>query len=406
MATGDNVLQQVATYQNSMLAYLQNLNCFVATANTKFKNFQNLTANLGATVDFSLPPRMNATTGTLVANFAGVTQRSDSLTVDSSANTAYSFSNLQDVMNLSDQEWMRQFGKAATEELSAEIEADVATAALNTYRCYGDGTSAAIDSYTEIAQAVSLFRNYGSAKGRLKFYLPDTIVPTIIGNGLGQFVPNRNNEIAQSWELGDFNGVDYYMSNLLPIHTAGYAGQNNTTLTFASINSAGDEITFTVADNETDYVVENDILTFQTDVRFLTFTGHKPSANSVQVRVTEDATSAAGSITVKVTPALVSTSTDPTRNLSRALTTSDTAKVKNSHRVGLIVGGDALYLAMPRLPEEIPFPTVNEIDPDTAVSIRMYYGSKFGMDERGFVHDAIWGKKLVPEYAMRVAFPI
>lgn len=59
MAVPNNILQQVQTYQLSNLAYLQNLNCFVATANTKFKNFEKLTANLGDTVTFDLPEPVN-----------------------------------------------------------------------------------------------------------------------------------------------------------------------------------------------------------------------------------------------------------------------------------------------------------------------------------------------------------
>ena len=49
MASPDvnNILEQVATYQASDLAYLINLNCFVTTANTKFKNFEDEVGNLG-----------------------------------------------------------------------------------------------------------------------------------------------------------------------------------------------------------------------------------------------------------------------------------------------------------------------------------------------------------------------
>lgn len=36
-----NFLQTVATYQKSGLALLENLNAFIATANTKFKEFNN-----------------------------------------------------------------------------------------------------------------------------------------------------------------------------------------------------------------------------------------------------------------------------------------------------------------------------------------------------------------------------
>jgi hypothetical protein len=61
---------------------------------------------------------------------------------------------------------------------------------------------------------------------------------------------------------------------------------------------------------------------------------------------------------------------------------------------------------MPRLPEEIPFPTANKSDPESGVSLRMYYGSLFGQNQRGFVNDVIWGKTLVPEYAMRLLFPL
>ena len=46
MAVPTNILQQVQTYQESSLAYLVNLNCFVTTANTKFKDFENKIANL------------------------------------------------------------------------------------------------------------------------------------------------------------------------------------------------------------------------------------------------------------------------------------------------------------------------------------------------------------------------
>ena len=50
-------------------------------------------------------------------------------------------------------------------------------------------------------------------------------------------------------------------------------------------------------------------------------------------------------------------------------------KVLPSHRAGLICAGDPLFLAMPRLPDQSPFYTGNETDPDTGVSTRLYYGA-------------------------------
>jgi hypothetical protein len=77
-----------------------------------------------------------------------------------------------------------------------------------------------------------------------------------------------------------------------------------------------------------------------------------------------------------------------------------------SHRAGVLMSGDQFYLAMPRLPEEVPFPTASKTDPDTGVSLRMYYGSKFGENQRGMIHDVIWGSTLVPEYSMALIFPL
>jgi len=43
----NNTLQQVQTYQRSSLGLLLNLCCHISTANTRFKDFNNVQANLG-----------------------------------------------------------------------------------------------------------------------------------------------------------------------------------------------------------------------------------------------------------------------------------------------------------------------------------------------------------------------
>jgi hypothetical protein len=61
---------------------------------------------------------------------------------------------------------------------------------------------------------------------------------------------------------------------------------------------------------------------------------------------------------------------------------------------------------MPRLPDQPPFLTGNAIDDTTGVSIRQTYGTLFGQNEQGFVHDALWGKDLATDYAMSLIFPL
>jgi hypothetical protein len=413
--TADNILQQVQTYQMSNLAYLQNLNCFISTANTRFKDFDKIEANLGSTVTFDLPPRF-VTANSLVAVFQPADQRVQSLSVSNAYNTSYVFSAEQFIFNVRD--YMEKFGKAATEELGAAIEANVAqNCVTNTYRFYGNGLTP-INSYQQLAQALAMFRNYGSAAGEAKGYLQDTAVPSIVNSGLQQFAQDRNNEIAMSWEVGDFSRCKWYQSNLLPIHIAGTEGQNGTVLTVVSttVNAANQvtaiEFSGTTAGNDPASVLQYDKFQFNDGVagfnnmRYLTFTGHQPSANPVQFIATATAGSTGGShVTVSVYPPLQAAAGN-TQNLNQPILPGMQVSVLPSHRAGLITAGDPLFLGMPRLPTEVPFPTSSTTDPDTGVSLRMYYGSKFGENQRGMIHDVIWGSTLVPEYSMALIFPL
>lgn len=415
MTATTNVLQSVQTYQMSGLAYLQNSCCFVNTANTKFKDFEKIEAQLGTTVTFDLPPRFT-TNSTLVATFQNSQQRVQSLTIDQSANVSYAFSATEFILQVKD--YMERFGKSAIAELGAKIEANIANLCVTApYRFYGNGVTA-INSYSQLASALALFRNFGAAKDKVKGYLSDTITPGIVNSGLSQFALNRNNETAMSWELGEFSRCNWYESNLLPVHIAGTEGITGSVLTVVSTttNAAGavTAITFsgTNAASDASSVLLNDKFQFsdgvagKTNMRFMTFIGHQQSDSPVQFRATANAASTAGNqVTVSVYPPLQATA-GADQNINQAITAGMKCTVLPSHRAGLITAGDPLFLAMPRLPEEVPFPTANKSDPETGVSVRQYYGSLFGQDQRGMIHDAIWGSTLVPEYAMSIIIPL
>lgn len=404
-----NILVDVSTYQLSGLALLQNLYAYISMANTKFKDFDRIINNRGASVTFDLPPRF-VSNSSLVANFQDSAQRLQTLTVDQAENVAYEFTSQEEIFNVDD--YMERFGKSAMAELGAKVEANVALNNLtHTYRFFGNGTTP-INSYQQLAQALAFYRNYGSPRYNTRGILPDIDTPAIVGSGLAQFATERNDQIANSWWIGDFSGTEWYQSNLLPVHTAGTVGENASTLTVVSINAAGDQITCSGA-GAGETVLVNDLLEFndgvagQPNVRYLTFIGHEVSANSVQCRITVDATEAGGNIVLNVFPALVGPATGGRdQNTNVDIAAGMQISVLPSHRAGLIYGGDALFLGMPRLPDQEPFPTANSVDPDTGVSMRLYYGTKFGENQKGFVNDVIWGSTLVDEYAMRLVFPL
>lgn len=430
----NNILQTVQTYQRSSLALLLNLCCHISTANTKFKDFDTFQANLGSAVTFDLPPRATTAAG-LVASFQPAVQRVLQLVCDQANNSSFAVTSQQRIFNLEkgEEDYMRIFGKSFIEELANFVEGNIAQnwdssvvsqldGTTNTfsgpYRFFGDG-STAITSYQQLASANMFFKNYGAVAEGMKVYLPDTIIPSIVGSGLNQFVPNRNDDIAMSWEVGDFGTprVKYYQSNLMPIHVSGNSGVAGNTFTVVSTNDpTGQNVTqITVTTNgsatDANAVFAGDVFQFQDGVtslpnmRYLTFIGHKVSANPVQFRATANAASAGSSITLTITPAL-NWAGGANQNLNNSIQAGMKILTFPSHRCGGILGGNALYIAMPQLPEQRPYDTANESDPETGASLRLTYGSLLGQNQTGMIYDETHGSVIVPEYSMRFLIPL
>lgn len=439
----DNILQTVQTYQRSSLGLLQNLCCLLSTANTKFKDFEKIQANLGSSVTFDTPPRATTAVG-LVASWQPAVQLVETLTCDQAFNASFTVTAQQRIFNLEkgEDEYIEVFGKSFLTELANEVEGNLAlnaisavpvmtvnsqgqsvpTGALHTesgpFRFFGDGVTQ-LTSYNQLAQMIMLFKNFGAVSHGIKVYLPDTVYPAIVGSGLNQFAPQRNDDIAMSWEVGEFGTprVKYYQSNLLPIHFAGNAGELAQTLTLVSTNDPTGQnitqLTFSgVSASDVDCIKSGDLIQFNdgvvgfSNMRYLTYIGHKVSANKVQVRATADAASTGGSqVTISITPAL-NWAGGQNLNLNQALQAGMQASVLPSHKAGLIIGGDAFYVAMPQLPDQHPFDTANEYDPETGVSLRMTYGSIFGANQKGIIYDETHGSHVVPIYSMRVIVPL
>ena len=415
MSIPANVFQQVITYQKAGLGLLQNLNCFVGTANTRFKDFDKIRANLGSSVRLQLPPRFQSVNG-LVANFQPTEDRGIDLTVNQSANVPIAYSAEDFIFNVD--RFMEDYGMSMIGELGAKVEANVAQVCRTApYRFYGNGTTA-INSFSQLADAIASFDNIGSVKYAKKGYLEDLSIPGIVNSGLNQFVPKRNDDMGNSWELGNFSHTDWYKSNLLPVHTAGSEGINGSTLTVVSTtqDAAGavTAITFsgTNAAGDADSVKQYDSFEFsdgvsgKTNLRFLTWQGHEVSGSPVQFRATADAASTGGSqVTVSVYPPLQASAAND-QNINTAIVAGMQCTVLPSHRCGMITSGNPLFLAMPQLPDQAPFPTSSKADPDTGVSMRMYWANKPFDNLRGLVVDALWDKICVPEYSMKLAFPV
>lgn len=438
MATTDNILQTVQTYQRSLLARLINMNCFISTANTRFKNFENFEGNLGDTVTYDTPPQMISNDGLVVTTFSAVEQLKRSLTVNKSRNVNFAFNASQLVFNIDNTGYRDEFEKSAIKELGSFIEQDVASVIpANTYRFYNPGVNGsgsnwkvnAINSFTTLSDVRAVFDEYGSAPIDYKMYLPNRAIPQIIGSGLNQFALDRNNRIAMSWEVGDFQDMMTYRSNLLPLHTSGTTGNAQQTLTVVSVTRQADggitSITFSGATaSDVNAVKAFDIFQFNptttgTQIDFLSYNGHANINLPLQFEATADAiATSGGNVVISVSPViydvtavtgnpLVAQKQNTNFDFSSAnITAGITALGLPSHRCGLLTSGNPLYIAMPKLPDMDPFKTVSETDPDTGVGLRMYTGAGFGTNTYGSVLDCIWGKDLESTHSMRIPFPV
>jgi len=408
----ENVLYAVQTYHDASLASLQNQCCFLDQANKKLRDFEQFPANLGTTIQIERPFRAR-TVDSLVAQFAPVSMLYDSLTIDTAISTSFAFDTTQFVYTT--EQYIEKFGEAAISEIGATIERNLAKHAItDTYRFYNESLDE-INSYGQLAQALALFRNFGTT-GKVKGFLPDVWQPGIVTSGLTEFALKRNEKISNDWYVGTFSNCDWFNSNQIWTHEAGTIGNEGTVLTVVSTDDpTGANITQIVctsagSSSDSDAIHENDSLYFidvsgEAKLRALQWTGHGLSSSKVQMRATSASATSGGTITLNIYPALCSQK-NPNQNINMNIVSGMQIKAVGTHMAGLIYCADAFYLAMPNLPDQMPFPTSNKVDKETGAAIRLTYGCKYGEDFRGLVYDGITGAKLISEYGMKLCFPI
>jgi len=412
-----NILQQVITWNMADLEIFQNLCPFVYNANTKFKNFEDFRgkSNLGSTVNYETPPRFVGQES-LVVNFQSIQQNARSLTVNKQENVSYAGTAEQIVFN-NLEEYTVRLGASAMAELASRVERDVATLAETIpYRFFGNGTSP-IASAQQLSQMLSNMRAYSMAPGSIDGYLDSQAIPAIVGAMQNQFTIDRNNENARSWMVGNWDGAEWYVSNQLPIHFAGNVGNLAQTLTVISTNDpTGNnitQITFSGAStSDADAIKQFDSMQFvkvsgQRLLTWLQYVGHGPTSLAVQMSVTADAGSdSSGHVTVNIFPPLCATAGSANQNIQFNVTAGMQVQVLPDHKCGMAIADKALYVAMPPLPNTMPFPSATAVDENTMVSVRLYYGVIPFQNVYGWTRDIIWGKDAVPQNTMKIVIPL
>ncbi|WP_339050234.1 hypothetical protein [Rickettsiella endosymbiont of Xylota segnis] len=410
-----NVLESVATLQEDALALFQNRNCFIQTANTKFIDFEKTIGNLGNEINLELPFRF-ITNDSLVSKIQPLIQRHTKLITDKKRNVAYAMSAEEMIYHFNSNR--DRIGKSAIAELSAYVEKNIASRIPDfTYRFYGDGKTT-FSGIEDLEKMLILFREMGIPSPSLNCYVSDLYLLKARSGMLNQFTPIRNDALARRYEIGEYNYTKFYRSNMLAIHEAGAIGQKGIILTvdgtddpsgknITQLKLSGDFEPGSIAYKKGDLIQFEDNIPNIPDVRYLTFVGHAPSSCPVQCRVANNATAPdKGPITINIEPSLCADSSISNWNITTNIVKGMKIKTMPSHKSGLLIGDNAFYIAMPKLPAERPNDSVSKYDPDTGVAIRVTYGTTAGTDVFGFHYGALWGTLMVPDYAMRILFPV
>lgn len=409
-----NTLVIVKELAESNLAYLQNYLVFAKQANMEFDGFNEGTANLGDTVRYDKPFRIVTQDTLNVADtFQPTNQRFQELTVNQPTSAPVAYTAEQIIFNV--EKYKHSIMKAMAIAMGNTIDIKASKVCeTQPYRFFGDGVQP-IASVNQLLSMLAQFRNYGFANMDVKGTLADIAIPAITTGMTNQFAPVRNDKMVNSWELGNWEGVEWYKSNHLPLHLSGSIGVNQTTLTLTGTNDpSGNNITaLTFAGaGAGDTVNLYDNLQFLLNVPFirnyffLQFQGYEVSSNPVQLQAVAPAVAdGGGNITIQIYPPLCSTVGNSERNLQFNLTPGMQAKLLPNHRCGLLHSGNAFYMAMPKLPDASPWSETSQNLEGSPVSARLYYGMVPFSNTYGWVMDAIQGQTLPNEYAFKIVFP-
>lgn len=440
--TPNNLLQTVALYAKADLGVFANISVLPKIANLKFKDFENFEGNLGSSVSIRTQPPMQSQPGLVVKNIPPIVQPLETLTCTQASVLAQSFTAQQIVFNDIEQ-YIKEWGSASATEILTGVEADVLknftssvtyndpdsgnvgsyiNPSSGPYRFFGNpdgnGGLQPINSLLQLNRIIENFKSVGYIPTDMCMVIPNTAVPDLSDNQFQQFVLDRNERLFESAALARFDGCDFYVSNLLPIHNSGNVGNASTPNNILTLVSTNDptgqnitQLTFTTTlTNDLNAVKYGDLMQILDDpayspIRQQLFYGNLASSQPVQIRSLVDAGSSGSTVVVNIYPALVSAPIIG-KNISRPLQAGMKFQVMPSHKAGCLMSGGALFVAMPKLPPQPPYDSYSVTDKTTGMSIRHSFGAVYTQNQTMYTRDLVWGSVLLPKQCMRILFPL
>lgn len=452
MAT-DNQLFQVSTLQETATGILQDTTPQLSPAisNWKFEGYQNWPAQRGPTINFKKPSKARTYREypTQSTPIDPIEERIQPLTVNLVTTTSFAFEPLEstffDYKQIA-QQHLRTCALAIGTDAAMDVNKIIES---STYRFYSPGISytsstpviTRLGSTGSYMDMMAEFRSYGFVPDKAVFLCDFKTSSALCNQALTLFTVNRNDSVVKSWELPMLNNTSLYQTNILQPHISGAIGDavssgNPVLLQVQTVTTQSDggvsQITFQpVTGNfpvSTTGAKANDVFQFvdvsgAPKVRFLTFNSFVGTDLPVQCRVTQDAASTATAITLNFSPALyfndgsVSGYDRLKDNITAKIVAGMQVQIMPSHRVGLVMSGQPIYIAAPKIPTTANLfvqqgvninynMSANSMDQETGVSILLQAGTRFPSTTMEWFATMQYGVTAIPEQMMRVLLPL
>lgn len=419
----NNIFEEVEQIANMSVVAIKSVSPVLMHANYKPEQILAGPGSRSASARYFKQGRSSAV-ASLTSNFEGIIDRFDEVAVNQQASASLALTDSQVLYETKGPVSVDEAAKAGfngylkpkLREIGQFINNNVIDVArTKTWRYYGS-PSTPINTYNQLVKGVNRLRLYGSTGEMAKAFLPMSVIPDIIQNGMSDFATKRNDSDAYNWELSTSYRTDWFECDFMPQQEAGNVGKDGLTLTVVSVatdaNGGVTSITFSGAGaSDNDAIKAGDKFTFQDNVsghpnlRMVQFVGHGTIMHPVQNCVVSNAASdGSGIVTVTLVEPLQG-SAGQLQNINHSIVAGMQVKFEGDHTVGFVMQGNPLLVAMADLPSKNPFSSASVRDPDTGVSLRLTYGSAAFTDETGWAYNALYGKGLDGDNVLAYLFP-
>ena len=308
-------------------------------------------------------------------------------------------------LTLKIQDFSQIFLQPAIQNIVAQMEADIGTAAEQQLYLYTGTAGTPINSYAAVDRAGTKLLEMGvDMSGDVYQAMSIRDAAALKASFPNGFTPVTNEQIVRKSALGHVSYFDLFQSQQIKRHTAG-AGPTtyaSDTLTVSGAVGSGNTIVLTGATiSVTNYFLPGDLITVA-GVNSVNPVGRQDTGQNMQFVITAAANSdGSGNVSITVAPAIISDLSNPLRNVTNAIPNGAAVTTVGSHNVNVAYIPRAIDIVCPPLAKlQVPFWS-RAMDPKTKLSLTLTQAGDIVAYKNLMRLDILCGFLWHPQYAER-----